>query len=69
MNEASKRAVMPKGTNAVLDRRTVYHSNSNLLDIVKPGDSYFRVPGLGTYGGPVYDAVSESSKRKITEVV
>jgi ubiquinone/menaquinone biosynthesis C-methylase UbiE len=39
MNEASKRAAMPTGTNAVLDRRTVYHSNSNLLDIVKPGDS------------------------------
>jgi len=47
MNEASKRATMPKGTNAVLDRRTVYHSNSNLLNIVKPGDSILDV-GCGS---------------------
>jgi len=56
MNEASKRAVMPKGTNAVLDRRTVYHSNSNLLDIVKPGD---RVLDVGCGSGSITAGIAE----------
>ncbi|CAL1519354.1 methyltransferase domain-containing protein [Chitinophaga sp. MM2321] len=47
MNEASKRAAMPTGTNAVLDRRNIYNSNSNLLDIVKPGDAVLDV-GCGS---------------------
>lgn len=56
MNEASKRAAMPKGTNAVLDRRTVYHSNSNLLDIVKPGD---RVLDVGCGSGSITAGIAE----------
>lgn len=56
MNEASKRAAMPKGTNAVLDRRTVYHSNSNLLDIVKPGDS---VLDVGCGSGSITAGIAE----------
>lgn len=47
MNEASRRAAMPGGTSAVLDRRTVHHSNSNLLNIVKPGDTVLDV-GCGS---------------------
>jgi ubiquinone/menaquinone biosynthesis C-methylase UbiE len=47
---------MPKGTNAVLDRRTVYHSNSNLPDIVKPGDT---VLDVGCGSGSITAGITE----------
>lgn len=56
MNEASKRASMPQGTSAVLDRRTVYHSNSNLLDIIKPGDT---VLDVGCGSGAITAGIAE----------
>lgn len=47
MNETSNRAAMPIGTHAVLDRRTLYHANRNLLDLIKPGDTVLDV-GCGS---------------------
>lgn len=37
MNTAEKRAEMPKGTNSVLDRRTLERDNANLLNVLKEG--------------------------------
>ncbi len=49
---------MPKGTNAVLERRTVSNSNSNLLDIVKPGDIVLDVGcGSGSITSGIADLV------------
>lgn len=40
---------MPEGANSVLDRRTLRHSNSNLLSLVKPGNAVLDVGcGSGT---------------------
>ncbi len=47
MNEALERARMPKGTHAVLENRTVFNANSNLLGIVKQGDHVLDV-GCGS---------------------
>lgn len=47
MTEAAKRGEMPKGTNTVLDRRTIHNANKNLLDIVKSGHSVLDV-GCGS---------------------
>lgn len=47
MSKAEQRANMPKGTQAVLDRRTVEHGNSNLLNIVQNGQSVLDV-GCGS---------------------
>jgi len=47
MNTSEKRAQMPKGTNSVLDRRTVVNGNANLLNIVKRGHSVLDV-GCGS---------------------
>lgn len=41
---------MPKGTNSVLDRRTVVNSNANLLRVVKRGD---RVIDIGCGSGAI----------------
>lgn len=55
---ASKRAAMPKGTNAVLDRRTLSNSNNNLLDIVMPGDIVLDVGcGSGSITAGIADLV------------
>lgn len=50
MSEATTRAEMPKGTNSVLDRRTVVNSNANLLRVVKRGD---RVIDIGCGSGAI----------------
>lgn len=47
MNTAEKRAEMPKGTNTVLDRRTLAKDNANLLNIIKPGQTVLDV-GCGS---------------------
>jgi len=56
MNEATKRAEMPKGANAVLDRRTVAHGNANLLTILKPGHV---VLDVGCGSGPITKGISD----------
>lgn len=58
MEKARRRAAMPAGTNAVLDRRTVYNANKNLLDIVKPGQFILDVGcGSGTITKGISDLV------------
>lgn len=47
MSEAEKRAEMPTGAQAVLDRRTVANGNANLLRLVKQGHVVLDV-GCGT---------------------
>jgi ubiquinone/menaquinone biosynthesis C-methylase UbiE len=47
MNAAEKRAEMPKGTNTVLDRRTLAKDNANLLQLLKPGQTVLDV-GCGS---------------------
>ena len=47
MSKAEQRANMPKGTQAVLDRRTVENSNSNLLNLVQNGQSVLDI-GCGS---------------------
>ena len=47
MSDATSRAEMPKGSQSVLDRRTVINSNANLLNLVKRGDRVLDV-GCGT---------------------
>jgi ubiquinone/menaquinone biosynthesis C-methylase UbiE len=47
MSQATERATMPKGTHAVLEHRTVFNANQNLLSVVKPGDHVLDV-GCGS---------------------
>ncbi|QRR02779.1 class I SAM-dependent methyltransferase [Dyadobacter sandarakinus] len=47
MSQAAERATMPKGTNSVLDRRTVFSGNRNLVGVVRPGDALLDV-GCGS---------------------
>lgn len=47
MKEAEKRAAMPTGAHAVLSRRTIANSNTNLLRLVKKGDSVLDI-GCGS---------------------
>lgn len=47
MSEATNRAEMPKGSQAVLDRRTVFNANRNLLDIIVAGNHVLDV-GCGS---------------------
>lgn len=47
MKDAEKKAEMPIGANAVLDRRTVANANANLLKLVKKGYAVLDV-GCGT---------------------
>lgn len=56
MDKASKRATMPKGANAVLDRRTIYNANKNLLLLVKPGHY---VLDVGCGSGTITKGISE----------
>lgn len=50
MSNASTRAEMPKGSQSVLDRRTVVNGNANLLQLVKRGD---RVLDVGCGSGAI----------------
>jgi ubiquinone/menaquinone biosynthesis C-methylase UbiE len=50
MSDAAKRAEMPKGSQSVLDRRTVVNGNANLLQLVKRGD---RVLDVGCGSGAI----------------
>ena len=47
MSQATERATMPKGTHAVLEHRTVFNANKNLLSVVKPGNHVLDV-GCGS---------------------
>jgi ubiquinone/menaquinone biosynthesis C-methylase UbiE len=47
MSQATERATMPKGTHAVLEHRTVFNANQNLLSVVKPGNQVLDV-GCGS---------------------
>lgn len=47
MNEAEKRAEMPAGAHAVLDRRTVANANANLVRLVSKGNAVLDV-GCGS---------------------
>lgn len=47
MSQATERATMPKGTHAVLEHRTVFNANQNLLSVVKQGDHVLDV-GCGS---------------------
>jgi len=47
MSQATERATMPKGTHAVLEQRTVFNANQNLLSVVKPGNHVLDV-GCGS---------------------
>ncbi|TKK69895.1 methyltransferase domain-containing protein [Ilyomonas limi] len=49
MSQATERATMPKGTHAVLEHRTVFNANQNLLSVVKPGNHVLDV-GCGSGG-------------------
>jgi ubiquinone/menaquinone biosynthesis C-methylase UbiE len=51
---ATQRAAMPQGTNAVLDRRTVFHDNKNLLPLVHPGN---RVLDVGCGSGAITSGI------------
>lgn len=59
MDKAMKRAAMPAGTNAVLDRRTVYNANKNLLDIIQHGQT---VLDVGCGSGTITKGISELVK-------
>ncbi|MEJ1239982.1 class I SAM-dependent methyltransferase [Chryseolinea sp. T2] len=50
MSDATSRAEMPKGSQAVLDRRTVINGNANLLRLLKRGD---RVLDVGCGSGAI----------------
>jgi len=50
MNEAEKRAEMPKFKNSILDRRTVVNGNANLLKLVNRGN---RVLDVGCGSGAI----------------
>ncbi|MGC3946904.1 MAG: methyltransferase domain-containing protein [Chryseolinea sp.] len=50
MGDAASRAEMPKGSQSVLDRRTVINGNANLLSILKRGD---RVLDVGCGSGAI----------------
>jgi len=50
MSDATARAEMPKGSQSVLDRRTVVTANANLLQLVKRGD---RVLDVGCGSGAI----------------
>lgn len=50
MSDATVRAEMPKGSQSVLDRRTVVTANANLLQLVKRGD---RVLDVGCGSGAI----------------
>ncbi len=59
MNKTTERATMPKGTNAVLDRRTIYNANKNLLDLVSAGQ---KVLDVGCGSGTITKGISELVK-------
>lgn len=50
MSHAATRAEMPKGSQSVLDRRTVVNGNANLLHLLKRGN---RVLDVGCGGGTI----------------
>lgn len=50
MSDAATRAEMPKGSQSVLDRRTVVNGNANLLHLLKRGN---RVLDVGCGGGTI----------------
>jgi len=56
MSEATERATMPKGTHAAMEDRTVFNANSNLLDIIKPGN---HVLDVGCGSGSITASIAE----------
>jgi ubiquinone/menaquinone biosynthesis C-methylase UbiE len=65
MKESEKRATMPKGTNSVLDRRTLVNSNRNLLSLVKKGFDVLDVGcGSGTITRDIIDLVGSNGSVK-----
>jgi ubiquinone/menaquinone biosynthesis C-methylase UbiE len=61
MKEAEKRAAMPTGAHAVLSRRTIANSNTNLLSLVKKGDSVLDVGcGSGSITRDIVDLVGRT---------
>ncbi|SEM27431.1 Methyltransferase domain-containing protein [bacterium A37T11] len=56
MSTAEQRAKMPKGTQAVLDRRTVFNANRNLLPLLKEGQ---RVLDVGCGSGSITAGMAE----------
>lgn len=61
MNEAQKRATMPTGAHAVLARRTLFNANTNLIELVKKGNTVLDVGcGSGEITRGIVDLVGES---------
>lgn len=56
MSTAEQRANMPKGTQVVLDRRTIENSNSNLLKILQKGQ---RVLDVGCGSGSITAGIAK----------
>lgn len=58
-----ERAKMPQGTNTILDRRTLFNSNKNLIDIIKPGQTVLDVGcGSGSITKDIIELVGKNGK-------